>query len=503
MVGATKTKSKVTPECALAESVERLAIKLERDEARVITLPFMLDRSERIALLFERVAMLSDEQVEQARVRMCDLFSQRHRKIQEIFEEHYAIAASRIGQGEELSEGRRQLIGSYLTMEYSISSAALFNPSIVPHMDQSGLDAGSLRFIMSLRATGEGHVSSIVFRTGVLTSDGSVALDQTPHHLSQPRRSDDRFYVKGLIRRKLVDEMKIPGEATDIFLNRVRDRFTREHLERAIVEVREIEPLNEAQQRAVDMMIWLIEQNYQIRLKPDSSINDVVIFPRSASESRGIEDLRLVSFQDDDGSVTYYGTYTAYNGFQTVPMLMETADFQTIDMHTLNGCCARNKGMALFPRRVGGHYVMCSRIDGENLFIMYSDLIHFWESSKLLAVPAQPWELMQIGNCGSPIETSEGWLLLTHGVGPMRRYCIGAMLLDLEDPMKVLGYLRDPLLVPAEDEREGYVPNVVYSCGSLVHQNKLILPYASSDTTTRLATVPMDLLINQLLDAGC
>ncbi|MCC5829875.1 MAG: glycoside hydrolase family 130 protein [Phycisphaeraceae bacterium] len=498
---STKLQVLPTSPDGLRAEIQRLPLKLERDDSRVITLPFMLDRGDRIALLFQRVSLLSDEEVEQARARMCDLFSRRHRKITELFEEHYHIAARQIGHEDGMPEPRRQLIGSLLTMEYSISSAALFNPSIVPHVDQSGLEKGSIRFLMSLRATGEGHISSIVFRTGVLDSEGLVKIDEAPHHLSQPTRSDDRHYHKALLRRKLIDELKVPSEAVDTFLSRVRDRFTRAHLDRAVSEICDEKGLTEVQQRAVDTLIWLIEQNYQIRLKPETTIGDVVLFPRSASESRGIEDLRLVRFVDDDESVTYFGTYTAYNGFQIMPMLMETTDFQTIDMHTLNGACARNKGMALFPRRIGGHYVMCSRIDGENLFIMYSDLVHFWESAKLLTVPVHPWELMQIGNCGSPIETEEGWLLLTHGVGPMRRYCIGAMLLDLDDPLRIIGHLPEPLLVPAEDEREGYVPNVVYSCGSMVHRGQLFLPYASSDTTTRLATISMDQLLNRLLDS--
>jgi predicted GH43/DUF377 family glycosyl hydrolase len=225
----------------------------------------------------------------------------------------------------------------------------------------------------------------------------------------------------------------------------------------------------------------------------------MVIFPQTANESRGIEDLRLVRFVDDDGTVTYYGTCTAFDGYRTLPELIETDDFLRLGVHTLNGAKAQNKGMALFPRRIDGHYVMCSRIDGENLYIMRSDIIHFWESADLLQVPKQPWEFVQSGNCGSPIETTEGWLLLTHGVGPMRTYCIGAMLLDLRDPNRVIGILEEPLISPIEKDRDGYVPNVVYTCGAMVHNERLYIPFASSDTTTRFAVVSMDRLLNRLI----
>ena len=247
-----------------------------------------------------------------------------------------------------------------------------------------------------------------------------------------------------------------------------------------------------------ESMHWLARENYQLSLPDDADISEIVIFPQSENESMGIEDLRLVPFIDDDGSVTYYGTYTAYNGYRVLPQLMETTDFHTFRMHTLNGACVQNKGMAMFPRRINGHYCMCSRIDGENLYIMYSDIAAFWETAELLKAPQHPWEFMQIGNCGSPLETPAGWLLLTHGVGPMRRYCIGAMLLDRNDPLKVIGHLDEPLIMPTEEEREGYVPNVVYTCGALVHGDCLYMPYAMSDSATGFAIVELKSLLERL-----
>jgi predicted GH43/DUF377 family glycosyl hydrolase len=236
-----------------------------------------------------------------------------------------------------------------------------------------------------------------------------------------------------------------------------------------------------------------------LELSREADASELVIFPQTSNESHGIEDLRMVRFVDDDGSVTYYGTCTAFDGYRVLPQLIETRDFLGIGVHTINGARAQNKGMALFPRRIGGHYVMCSRIDGENLYIMVSDIVHFWETAELLQKPRCPWEFVQIGNCGSPLETPAGWLLLTHGVGPMRTYCIGAMLLDLNDPLKVIGCLDEPLITPTEKERDGYVPNVAYSCGAMIHNGNLFLPFATSDMITRFAMVSLDSLLDRLI----
>src|SRR5690606_23835778 len=279
------------------------------------------------------------------------------------------------------------------------------------------------------------------------------------------------------------------------------EKFTLAQLNETVEQVRPRYRTRPAERQMLETILWLARSNYHIDRDPQAEISEIVIFPMSESESHGIEDLRLVRFVDEDGSTTYYGTYTAFNGVRTLPMLISTADFRRIEVHSLNGACARNKGMALFPRRVGGHYVMCGRTDGENLFILFSDYVHFWETSERLRYPKLPWELMQIGNCGSPIETSEGWILLTHGVAPMREYSIGAMLLDLEDPLRVIGHLREPLITAEGEEREGYVPNVVYTCGAMVHDEKLYVPYAQADRSTSFAVVELAALVDRLLDS--
>jgi predicted GH43/DUF377 family glycosyl hydrolase len=356
---------------------------------------------------------------------------------------------------------------------------------------------------MSLRATGEGHISSIVFRTGVIHADQTLEFDP-PGQLSRPARLwPDRKYEKRIFGKKL-DEIGLGatsggGDAVDFVMHRLPDYFTFEQLEHAVAEANAAEPEKFQLEETTDGILWLARSNYHLELPQDADISEVVIFPQSENESMGIEDLRMVRFTDDDGSVTYFGTYTAYNGYRILSQLIETSDFHRLAVHTLNGARAQNKGMALFPRRIDGHYVMCSRIDGESLYIMYSDFIHFWETAELLETPRNPWEFVQIGNCGSPLETPEGWLLLTHGVGPMRRYCIGAMLLDLDDPLKVIGSLDEPLITPTEAEREGYVPNVVYSCGAMIHGQYLYIPYAMSDMATGMAYIPLAQLLNRLV----
>ncbi len=478
--------------------VRRLPVTFTSDVRRVITRFFDPGGETRIRNIVDRIGSLSDEQVDRLVAEVFLKFRTRHSDIDAVLDENYRTGMEMIGQPDNLSHDRRLLIGSYLTAEYSIESAALFNPSIVPHPDQRNVSAGAVRFIMSLRATGEGHVSSVVFRSGVITADHQIKI--TPSGLlARPIRVvPDSQYEKFLFRRKLKD-IDVPDGAVDFVLDRLADSFTLTQLERAITEAREAATDKLQIEPSLQDIRWLAQSNYQLELPREAEASEVVIFPQSSNESHGIEDLRMVRFVDDDGTVTYFGTCSAFDGYRVLPQLIETRDFHRIGVHTINGSCAQNKGMALFPRRIGGHYAMCSRIDGENLYIMFSDIVHFWESAELLQTPRSPWEFVQIGNCGSPLETPEGWLLLTHGVGPMRTYCIGAMLLDLNDPTKVIGCLEKPLITPTEKERDGYVPNVAYSCGAMIHNGNLYLPFATSDRITRIAMVSLDALLNRLM----
>ena len=397
----------------------------------------------------------------------------------------------------KVSEKMRRLIGACFTMEYAIESAALFNPSMVTAIDQAGLPPGSVRFLMSLRATGEGHLSSIVFRRGVVDANGGVSVDP-PGQYSRPlaATAPDRFE-----KNRFVRELRPLGAWTDhtqATMALLGDEFTRAQLSDAIDKVRAEEAASGKREESNDALLALTRANYQLALPPGADISELVIFPFSDNERRGIEDMRLVRFTCDDDSCRYYGTYTAYDGFRIFPQLLDYHEGGSIEIHMLSGSCAKNKGMALFLRKIGGKYAMVARLDNENLYYMESDDVLTWDHARLLQAPKFPWEVIQIGNCGSPLETEAGWLLLTHGVGPMRQYCIGATLLDHDDPSRVVGQTREPLLAPAGRERIGYVPNVVYSCGGMIHNGTLMLPYAMSDSATSIALVDLGELLDTL-----
>jgi len=484
------------PEKPQKLKVKRKANKIIGDTSRVITRLHLPDERYRINKIIQRIMSLPDTAAENLIAQIMDDFSGRHEDIGHIFERHLNEVKDYLPQEAMLSDVQRALIGAYFTKEYAIESAALFNPSIVPHPDQSHLKKGSLRFIMSLRATGEGHVSSIVFRSGVLDRNNRFLFNSVSDFVETPDLQLDPVYKRNPFQRKL-NEMKAGNEITAHILNQLSEDFTYNELIEKIGILRAKPQFSKTiQNRTFEVICWLADSNYEVSFHPDHHISERVIFPVSKNESRGIEDARFVQFFNDNGEVVYFATYTAYNGVTILPQLIETKDFIKFNILTLNGKAVQNKGMALFPRKIGGRYAMLSRQDGENNHIMFSDNIHFWQKSQIIQEPEYPWEFFQIGNCGSPLETNEGWIVLTHGVGPMRQYCIGAMLLDLENPTKIVARLDEPLLVPHEKEREGYVPNVVYSCGSIIHNNKLIIPYAMSDMNSGIATVEVKELLN-------
>jgi predicted GH43/DUF377 family glycosyl hydrolase len=476
--------------------VERKANKIVGDISRVITLPHIPEKGYRISKIIQRIMNLSEKEAKDLFAQIMGDFSGRHKDIGHILERHLNEVKGYLPRDAVLSDIQRDLIGAYFTKEYSIESAALFNPSIVPHPDQSHLNKGSLRFVMSLRATGEGHVSSIVFRSGVLDRQNTFLFDPISNFVETPDLKSDPVYKRSIFQLKL-NEMGAGNEVSGYILNQMQEDFTYNELVEKIRTLRAKPQFPEnIQNRTFEIIRWLADSNYEVSFHPDQRISERVIFPVSKNESRGIEDARFVQFFDDNGEVTYYATYTAYNGITILPQLIETKDFIKFNILTLNGKAVQNKGMALFPREINGRYAMLSRQDGENNHIMFSENIHFWQKSQIIQEPEYPWEFIQIGNCGSPLETNEGWIVLTHGVGPMRQYCIGAMLLDLENPEKIIARLDRPLLAPHEKEREGYVPNVVYSCGALIHNNILIIPYAMSDINSGIATVGVKELIN-------
>lgn len=476
----------------------RTNVVLRPDAARVFFRPFELRNRERVLRVVARVSALDRQSAEREAEVVLERFAERHQKLHDFLLRRFEEVREHVVTDWPLSESRRLLIGAYFTLEYSLEAAALFNPSIVPHPDQSALPEGCLRFVLSLRATGEGHVSSIVFRTGVVDREGQISINPPTRYVAAAEMHPNPSYDKHLFERKLL-ELGLLSPLAQRIMDQLEDHFTSEQLRVLAIHALRRDRLSYGDgQRTVDGLLAVARANYEISFEPSDRYSERVIFPASPAEVRGIEDARFVCFRDDSGPPTYYATYTAFDGQVTLPQMLETRDFVRFQISTLNGPEVQNKGMALFPRKINGRYVMLSRQDGENIYLMTSDMLHFWYEKHILLRPTYPWEFVQLGNCGSPIETEAGWLVLTHGVGPMRRYVIGAALLDLENPLRVIGRLREPLLEPTPEEREGYVPNVVYSCGAVVHAGRLILPYAMSDQSTSFATVPMDGLLAAL-----
>ncbi len=474
-------------------NVKRSDTILIPDQTRVLLRPLSPGGPERVAAIVARIMALPENEVGRLLEQVCAEFSQRHQHIRDLFLDRFEHVSESLPDSAEVSLQRRLLIGSYFLAEYSLESAALFNPSIVPHPDQTALPAGALRFILSLRATGEGHISSITFRTGIIHANLRIEVFPATGFLTEPRQIPNPLYEKALFGRKL-SELGLAGEFTRRLMHKLGVSFSLEDLRAALQAEQFIQPDGMSQiDQDASQGIWILARsNYEVQFQPDQPISERIIFPATPSQRNGIEDARFTRFLDGDGSHNYYATFTAYDGRLVVPELVETSDFLNFRFITLNGPAAVNKGMAMFPRKIDGRYAMLSRQDNENIFLMYSDNVHFWNECTLLLKPAFPWELVQIGNCGSPIETSAGWLVLSHGVGPMRQYSVGAFLLDRDDPSKVIGRLREPLLKPNRNEREGYVPNVVYTCGALVHNGELIMPYGLADHATGFATVPLD-----------
>jgi predicted GH43/DUF377 family glycosyl hydrolase len=481
--------------------VKRTGIVLKPTNSRVVIRPFEVANEARVERIIARISSLSEQEVEGQLAAVMREFRQRHQRTREFFQHRYEQVRKHLLTDQPVGENRRLLIGAYFTQEYALESAALFNPSMVWHPDQSGLPDGSHRFVLSLRATGEGHISSITFRSGVIDADSRVRMDEPTRYVQAPESVPNALYEKPLFHRKL-SELGINGPLTDQVMAALGDHFTLADLDRTLKTVlkshrtrqREFEPV-------AHTMLVLARANYEIRFDPALNVSERIIFPSSPTETNGIEDARFVRFTHPDGRVCYYATYTAYDGRVTLPQMLETEDFLHFKVGTLNGPEVRNKGFALFPRLVNGQYAMLSRQDNENVYLMYSDMPHFWHSKELIARPTYPWEFVQLGNCGSPIETEAGWLVLTHGVGPMRRYAMGAFLLDRDDPSRLIGRLAAPLLEPDANEREGYVPNVVYSCGAVVHGRDLVIPYAMSDYASTFATVALDDVLNAMTRA--
>ncbi len=479
--------------------VQRKDVKFLPDSSRVVA-RFFNNGENRTHELIKRIVALDEAEVNRVLEHTLREFDGRHRNISQIFlnhfENHKGLIEHLKMDPNSFSHEEKLLIGSYATMEYSIESAAMFNPSIIEDFDQSFLAKGEKRVIISFRATGEGHLSSIVFRRGILDANNDFHPNKTRNHIDMAKIVQKKSYDKGRFVQKL-KEMKISPRYSAKIMDDLPDHFEYHQLKVSVDKVLG-NGISNDNRLALEEMTWLVDSYYDIEFSRDSDISERIIFPISPSESKGIEDARFVRFTEDDGSTKIYATYTAYDGHTILPKLLSTEDFSTFRIMPMHGKAAQNKNFALFPKKINGKYAVLARVDGVNNYLMYSDRNTLWNHPIKIQEPQHPWEFTQIGNCGAPLWTEEGWLVITHGVGPMRRYCIGASLFDLDDPTKQIGRLSQPLLSPLEVEREGYVPNVVYSCGSMINNGSLVLPYAVSDYSSSYATVEMEELMQAL-----
>lgn len=479
-------------------NLSRKDIILRPDPKRVLFRPFIPKTRKQILKIIARILKMSEVEVNLKYDEIISEFGKRHSKVDNYFLKQFESVKELIFTDEPLSQKRKLLIGAYFTLEYSFESSALFNPSIIWHPDQSGIPEGSKRFILSLRAIGEGHISSLTFRSGTVNKNGDIIIDPPARFVTYADIIPDSYYQKDLFSRKL-KELGLLNEFSKKVLEELKSNFTISELKEVLRQTVKSYSLTFTNAEIIASKILnLAKSNYEIEFARDTDISERVIFPSTPNEINGIEDARFCEFRDEDGSITYYATYTAYDGEVVFPQLLETKDFYHFKVNTLNGPAIQNKGMALFPRKINGRYAMLSRQDGENIFIMFSDMIHFWYQKILLLRPTYHWEFVQIGNSGSPIETEYGWLVLYHGVGAMRKYSLGAFLLDRNDPTKVIGRTKEPILTANENEREGYVPNVIYTCGGQVFGENLIIPYAMSDYASSFAIVPLKDLISEM-----
>ena len=479
---------------AIPINVKRTDVILRPDPSRVLLRPFTPGDLPRLQRIVTGIMAVPESDVGPLLDAVSSKFSARHQQISKLFKERFEQLRDMLSIGQEPSAQRQLLIGSYFVSEFAVESAALFNPSMIVDPDQQGLPAGDLRFVLSLRATGDGSISSIVFRTGIIHADHRIEVMAATACIVEPEQIPDVAYQKAGFDVRLL-QFGLTNDYTRSVVDKLGDSFTVEELASTIETELKVDSTKEGERDRQDSarrLLMLVKSHYSLQFLPEQGLSERVIFPVTTWQRNGIEDARFVRFRNDDGTDVYYATFTAFDGQLGMPQVLETSDFLHFRFATLNGPAVQNKGMALFPKKINGLYAMLSRQDSENIYLMFSDNVHFWKEPKILLKPAFLWELVQIGNCGSPIETKAGWLVLSHGVGPGREYCIGAFLLDLENPAKVIGRLSEPLLKPIESEWEGNVPNVVYSCGALLHEGELFIPYGISDYATGFATVQLD-----------
>ncbi len=473
--------------------VNRSNIQIKANPKRVIInfldLGANTNNTSRLNRLIDSVLSIPERELNTLYKTIENNFAFRHRDFEHFLKINFKKIKPRLPNKTEISEIRSLVIGAYFSKEYSIQSAALFNPSIVAHPNQEGIKKDEIRFIISLRSVGEGHISSIEFRSGTVDKDGVIKLDKETKFATCSEKEIDKIYSKKNILKNTDALLNFDQSILQVF----NEKFTlNDYLKK--VKNKEFSHFDKSTQ---EQLFHILDTNYDVITDRNAPISERVIFPNAKGESMGMEDVRFVEFVEN-GKTQYIGTYTAFNGHKISPQLILTEDFVHFKSRSMYGDAVNDKGMALFPEKIDNKFVMLGRQGGENITIMYSDDLFIWKNYEIIMTPKDTWGFVQLGNCGSPIKTKEGWLVITHAVGPLRKYVLGAILLDLKNPSKIIKKLNKPLLSPNEEEREGYVPNVVYSCGSMAHKGNLILPYAMSDSASTFASISINDLLKEM-----
>ncbi|MFH1429030.1 MAG: glycosidase [Candidatus Margulisiibacteriota bacterium] len=498
IVGSIHSSPQILSDCSIYETLHVQSIAIKPNPDRVIAQAFLPSHGEN---KLYKVLQYNETVINSLLHNKINIFSKRHQNIWKIIRDNYEEARRFYNFSEEelnkLSQAAKDLLGCIYTKEYTPEGASKFNPSIVIHPDQSNVEKGMVRVILSFRATGEGHVSSIVFHPAIVDEQGRIILDTPSNQIETPDKSYPEYDRNTLILK--LREIGIYNRYIQDFTNQLPESINRDLLLKIINHAVFTPGISKKNITRLDRLLNLAESNFILKFNETLPISSLVIFPSTSRDSHGLEDSRWVRFIDDEGKTTYYATYTAYNGTSILPQLIETTDFKTFNMVTLNGDTVEDKNLALFPKKINGKYAMLSRNDGENLYIMFSDNIHFWHEKTKIELPNLPWLLMQTGACAPPIETDEGWLVVIHGVETFREYSIGAILFDKDDPSKVKKITEFPVLNTNVYGRGGYVPNVVYTCGALVFNKRLVIPFAVGDSYNRVCSLSIDELLQNMV----
>jgi len=473
---------------------------LEHDMSRVVHRFFLpgegtMTVHSRLADVVDRVLAIPEDRLDPIAKGITADLSETQADAESVLIAHARAVSDRVAH-RPLTTAQLTILGSAVTSLVAVEGAAICNPSAVAHPSQDGLRDGELRVAVSLRGIGEGHVSSIGFAEAVIGADHTWTFGVRSTPLSRAAVSGSQWS-----RQHFGEALEDAGQLRDLaaaVLLALPERFGTVELEAAIATLPSDLAMRPSSRAPLQALREMGESTYRATFAPAVPLSARVLMPVLPDEDHGVEDARFTLSTDADDPTPYRATYTAYDGRNIAPRMLTSTDLTTFDSHRLTGAGARNKGMALFPRRVQGRHMALSRGDGENISLAVSDDGMVWEDRGLVYAPTEVWEIIQLGNCGAPIETAEGWLVLTHGVGPLRTYSLGALLLDLDEPSRVIARTTEPLLRPEGDMVDGYVPRVVYSCGGIVHRGTLWIPVGVGDSRIRVYSVEVEELLRSM-----